>query len=99
MKRWRKGCKGSRGPLYAHDSPESRLPVARKHRGDIAVAQLPRDQFSQHVAKIGGQVQVAILIELLGLQARPIAINLAALDAAAEGEHHVGVAMIRAAIA
>ena len=54
-------------------------------------------QFAEHVAEIGSELQIALLVELLLLQTRPLAVNFAAVNTAAEREHHVGVAMIGAA--
>src|ERR1035437_408029 len=63
------------------------------------VAQVARNQFVQDVAEVGGQRQVAALVELLFFEAGPEAIDPAAFDSAAHHEHAVGVPVIRAAIA
>jgi hypothetical protein len=47
---------------------ELRLIVAGEDRGHVLVAELARDQLAQHIAEIRGQVEVAILVELLRLQ-------------------------------
>ena len=73
--------------------------VAREHSLERWVAHVARYQFAQHVAEIGGQRQVAAFVELLALEARPLAVDFAALHAAAHHEHTVGVAVIGAAVA
>src|SRR5581483_9049319 len=73
--------------------------VARKYRFDVVVSQVPRHQLSQHVAKSGSQRQIALLVQLLRLQARPIAVYLSPAHIAAHHEHHVGMSMIGSAIA
>ncbi len=58
------------------------------------------DQFAQHIAKIGGQVEIAALVELRIVgEAGPIAVDLAALHIAAHHKHHVRVAVIGSPIA
>ncbi len=55
---------------------------------------MARDQFAEDVAEVGGDGEIALVVQLVGFEARPIAVDLAPLDAAAEGEHHVGVTMV-----
>src|SRR5471030_1557447 len=58
---------------------------------------MARHQFAQYIAEVGSERQVAAFVELLFFQARPLAINLSAFDAAAHHEHAVGVAVVGAA--
>src|ERR1700688_2320854 len=60
---------------------------------------MPRHQFAEYVPEVRGQVEIAILVELLILESRPFTIDLSSLDAAAEREHNVGMAVIGTAIA
>ena len=73
--------------------------VAREDLRDVLRAQMFRDALGEDVAEIGRDRQVTALPELLALEPRPLAVNLAALDVAAEDEHRVAVAMVRAAVA
>src|ERR1035438_9367006 len=70
--------------------PEHLRIVPREHRFPRCVAHVPRHQFAQHVAEIGGHRQVAPLIKLLFFQARPLAVDFAAFHPAAHHEHAVG---------
>src|SRR5437879_7297755 len=60
---------------------------------------MPRNDLSEDGPKIGGQLEVAPLVELLGTESRPFAVNLAALHRAAQHKHTVSVSVIGAAIA
>src|SRR5688500_16374700 len=54
--------------------------------------------FSEDVAKIRRDSEVAALIKLLVRESRPFTVDLPALHLTAEYEHRVGVAVVRAAI-
>ena len=60
---------------------------------------MPRYGFADYLAEVGGQGEVAAFIELRLIEARPAAVDFASLDWAAQDEHHVGVAVVGAAIA
>src|ERR1017187_4215839 len=72
---------------------------ARKHGVQVCVAEMARQCFAQHTAKIGGQRQIAAFIELRWIEARPASVNPSAAHRPTEDEHHIGVAVIGAAIA
>src|SRR5260370_42442030 len=59
---------------------------------------MARNDLAEHGAKIGGQLEVAPFIELLGTKPRPFAVDLAALYRTAHYKHAVGVPVIGAAI-
>src|SRR6202007_2245310 len=63
------------------------------------VSQMPCDGFSDHLAEVGGQREVAAFVELRLIESRPAPIKLATPHWPAENEHHIGVAMIGAAVA
>ena len=60
-----------------------------------------RDRISAKTwpAEVGRHREVAVLVEVRRVEARPPAVDLSAADAAAEQQHDVGVAMVGAAIA
>ena len=54
-------------------------------RGGLVVgAEVAHHDFAEDVAEVGGDREVAALVAVLGLQPRPLAVDLAALDAAAD---------------
>src|SRR6185437_277302 len=57
------------------------------------------DRFAQHRTEVGGYGQIAVLVQMIAAQPRPVAVNFAALHPAAEDEHHVGMAVVGAAVA
>ena len=62
-------------PSSGNQAAELGLRVAGKDVRDLAVAEMPHHQFTQHVAEIGGQVQVAPFVELFALHAGPFAVD------------------------
>src|ERR1700737_452175 len=50
--------------------------------------------FTQDLAEICGDCQIAVLIQLLGRHAWPLAVDFATLDGAAEHEHDISVPVI-----
>src|ERR1700726_2818870 len=50
--------------------------------------------FTQDLAEICGDCQIAVLIQLLGRHAWPLAVDFATLDGAAEHEHDVRMPVI-----
>src|ERR1700682_3963646 len=75
------------------------LVKARENLGHIFVAQVSVDGFAEHLAKFGGNGQVAAFVEMLLLQSGPAAVHFAALDRAAQNKHDVGMTMVGAAVA
>ena len=57
------------------------------------------DGFSNYLAEVRRQSEVAAFVELRLVEAGPAAVHLAALHRAAENEHHIGVAVVGAAVA
>ena len=57
---------------------------------------MPRGNFGEHVAKIGRQCQIASFIQLLRCEAGPLAVDLAAVDGAAQREQAASMAVIGA---
>ncbi len=60
---------------------------------------MANDHFAEDVAKVSRHGKITPLEALIRRQARPFAIHAAALHRAADGQHRVAVAMVRAAIA
>ncbi len=54
--------------------------------------------FAEDIAEIGSQLEIASLVELIALQAGPLAINLFAAHAVADYKHRIRVAMVGAAV-
>src|SRR5262249_41824994 len=73
--------------------------ISREDLVELGRAQMGLGYFREDVAEIGGQCQIAALVELIDLQARPFAVDPAAADGAAQHKHDARMAMIRAAIA
>ena len=65
----------------------------------VLVAHVAGDGFSNHLAEVRGQRQIAAFVELRLVKARPASVDFAALHRAAQNEHYVGVAVVGAAIA
>ena len=63
------------------------------------ITQVAIDRFAQHAAEVCGYSEVAALVELGLVEAGPASVDLAAFDRAAHHEHHVGVAVVGAAVA
>src|ERR1700722_557200 len=57
------------------------------------------DGFADYLAKVGGEGQIAAFVELGLVQTGPSSVDFSALDWTSQNEHHVGVAMVGAAIA
>src|SRR6476646_144730 len=70
-----------------------------ENRREIFVAQMVGHGLTQHLAEVRRHCKIASFIELLGLKTGPAPVNPAALDRAAQNKHHVGVAVVCAAIA
>src|SRR5579859_1482115 len=66
---------------------------------EVVVAHMTIDAFAQHAAEICCQSQVAVLVELFVFEARPMSVDLATFNRAAEHEHDVGVSVVGAAVA
>src|SRR6202162_6114175 len=73
--------------------------VAGEDEREVADRHPPGEDFGEDVAEVGRHGEVAVLVEVGGVEAGPLAVDLAALDAASEEEHDVGVAVIGAAVA
>jgi len=58
-----------------------------------------RHGFADDLAKIRGESQVSAFVELRRIEAGPASVDFAALHRAAQNKHHVGMAVISAAIA
>src|SRR5258708_35895052 len=71
----------------------------REHLLQVAIAEVAIHSLADHLAKIGGQGEIAAFVEMLGRQAGPLAIHAAAAHRAAEHEHDVGMAVVGATIA
>src|SRR5215831_15011232 len=78
----------------------SRLVVETgEHRFQVIVSQVAGHALADHLTKIGGQGQVAALVELGGIESRPASVDSAALHRATQHEHYVSVSVVGAAIA
>ena len=86
---------GGRGAAASNQA--DRLEIVRgEDRLEVRVAQVLGDQFAEHVAEVRGVQEVALLVKLLGQEARPAAQDVARAvgarreDRAAHREHAVG---------
>jgi len=64
----------------------------------IAAAQMLGNNFAEDAAVVGGDGEVASLVELPVIHARPLGIDFPAFDVAAHYKHAVGVTVIGSAI-
>src|SRR5712691_11127242 len=64
-----------------------------------ASSQMAADKLAQHIAEIGSNCEIALLVKLFRLEARPSAVNFAATHRSPERHHHVSVSVIGAATA
>ena len=83
--------------VYKHPKP---LLAPRPYPGNSTSSFFAPSCFAatsrEHRAEVRRQREVAPLVQLLGLEARPLAVHLAALHAAADHEQRAGVAVVRA---
>src|SRR6202142_1421080 len=87
-------------PLSLHQ-PKKLLRIiskSRKHRFQIAVAQMLVDNLPDHAAIIRSHSKIAPLIKLSIAESRPLCVNFPALDVSAHHEHAICVPMVRPAI-
>ena len=75
---------------------ESMRCIAGKNLIKMRIPEAAANDFGQDVAKVGCDLQVAGAVELLGVEARPLAIDFTALHTAANHEGTVAVAVIGA---
>src|SRR5579872_2775315 len=73
--------------------------VAREDGPRIGDAEMPHDDFAEHVAEVGRDREVASFVSMLDGEAGPAAVDLPAAHAAADDHHRVAVAVIGAAVA
>ena len=52
--------------------------MARKHRFQISRAEMSGRDFAKHIAEVSRQREVAAFVQLIALQAGPVAVDLAA---------------------
>ncbi len=72
---------------------------ARKDCREVFVSHVASDGLANHVPEVRGQGQVTAFIELGLIEAGPAAVDFAAFHRTAQDEHHVGVAVVGAAVA
>src|SRR5579872_7625746 len=72
---------------------------AREDGTQIAGPEVFGNDFAEDAAKVSGDGQVAILVELLVTHARPFGVNVAALHLSAHHEHGIRVTVVGAAVA
>ncbi len=73
--------------------------VTRKDFCQVFIAHVAGDGFSDDLAEVGGQRQVAAFVELRLIEARPASVDPAAFYRATKNEHYVGVTVVGAAVA
>src|SRR5215831_5313587 len=61
--------------------------------------EMPCRELAEHVAKISGDGQIPLLVELLGCEARPATVNVTTEGGAPHDEHHVAVSVIGPVVA
>src|SRR5271166_1128477 len=83
-----RGCEWSLHPrVHLPQKPtETWIDVARKYRLQIGIAELLRHQLAQHVAKVGGEVEIPAFVQLFFFEPGPVPVNLASSNVAAHDE-------------
>src|SRR6478736_5067926 len=71
---------------------------SREYSCQTVISHVADDGFSDDLAEVGGESQVATFVKLRLTEAGPAAINLAALQSASQDEHYVGVAVVGTAV-
>ena len=71
--------------------------IAGEDRAKIGVCHAADQNFAKHLAIVGRDIEIAAVIELVGMQTGPLAIDLAAIDIAADDKHNITVAVVGAA--
>lgn len=72
---------------------------AGENFGEVAVAEMIRDDFAEDAAVVGGDGEIALLVELVCTHAGPARVHFSAFHRASHNEHAIGVAMVGAAVA
>src|SRR5215468_11291404 len=85
--------------LCLDDIAEVEAVIAGEDIAEGLVAKPLGDDLAQHVAEVSRHLKVAGAVELLGAQARPLAVDLATGDVATEHEHRVAMTVVGAAAA
>ena len=73
--------------------------TSREDRLQLRRAEMLRRHLGEHRPEIRRQREIAAFVELLRLEARPLAVDLLSLHVAADHEQRAGVTVIRAAVA
>src|SRR5579862_363050 len=71
---------------------------SREHLNEILIPEMAVHGFAEHAAEIGSEREIAAFIQLRLIEARPTAKDFSAFHRSSHHEHHVGVAMIGAAV-
>jgi hypothetical protein len=70
--------------------------VSGKYIVELAVPEMPVNDFTEHAPEIGSQREIAAFIELFLRKARPFAIDSSTLYRAADNEHYIGMPVVGA---
>src|SRR5260221_11531818 len=94
-------CNSPRGWSGAENAGEPTGPprVTGEDRAQVLGSEPAGENLAEQIAEVGGQGQVAPLVELAGSEAGPAAVDLSALHGAAEDEGDARVAMVGPAVA
>src|ERR1700693_76699 len=68
--------------------------VAGEDGREVADRHPPGENFGEDVAEVGRHGEVAVLVEVGGVEAGPLAVNPSTIDPASEEEHDVRVAVV-----
>src|SRR6266403_3211940 len=63
--------------------------IARENGLEIRSAEMLRGNLAKHVAEVCGQREVAAFVQLIALQARPVAVDFSTAHAVANHEHRI----------
>src|ERR1043166_932471 len=71
--------------------PRGRHGIPGKDRVRVGEAEMPHDDFSEHVAEVGGHREVAAVVPVINREPGPSSVHAPAEDAAADDHHRVAV--------
>src|SRR6266581_8919653 len=73
--------------------------VAGEDRGQVRRRQVTREELAEEIAEVGGEGEIAPVVEPAGAEAGPASMDPAAFDRPPEHEREAGVAVVGAAVA
>src|SRR6266704_6176157 len=93
------GMSSARGLGQDAGEASPRRRVAGEDRGQVRRGQVAREDLAQEIAEVGGEAEIAPVVELAGAEPGPAPVDPAALDGPPQHEGEARVAVVGAAVA